>query len=1369
MAPLVGQSPDTTSENSSKDSPNTSWTLKLCAGAPAVMLPTDSPRKAIQSFRHGEATFELSGEFSSGPNDLACAQGTTELLAAAFICVLWRWTNQSELTCGFASNSQEGSSWSELHQAITGTMVFKSLLEEVSRQLRQPSPKQLPSLEANPDITITFHAMGSDIFGKVEFNAELFEPATVRRMVGHLEVLLDGIVSTPGNPIASLPILTEAERNRLLVEFNETEAAFPGERCVHQLFEEQVARTPDSVALVFGDEALSYRQLNEKANALAEQLRNLGVGPDTRVGVCMLRSAEMVSALYAVHKAGGAYVPMDPNYPPERLAFMLEDAQVPVLLTQSALTDLIPQTTSTVLCVDSYQGAANSSSRTPAPAIPGPQNLAYVIYTSGSTGKPKGVMVEHRNVVNFFAGMDRAIGKEPGVWLALTSISFDISVLELFWTLTRGFKVVLHAEEAASQRLRAVLQNTKAAGSRCTIAEQIQRHGVTHLQCTPSLAAMMTQEPDTLAAFRQVRQLLFGGEPLPASLVERLSGASEIFNMYGPTETTVWSTVHPVSRSGNSVSIGRPIANTQIYVLDANLQPVPQGAAGELFIGGAGVVRGYLNRPELTAERFVPDPFTDARGARLYRTGDLVRYRADGTVDFLGRIDNQVKIRGFRVELGEVESALREHPTVQESAVSVWEPRPGDKRLVGYVVLRPGREFLEKELRELLKAKLPEYMVPAHLVKLERLPLTPNGKLDRKALPQPGIGQSAPPSVETAKQARETATATAGIPGAGPRALPLTEAQREIWYGAQMSDDISSAFNVSLVLKLRGVLQVEVLKSVISRLVQQHEALRVRFGKRGDVQLVEAEMPVEVPLIDLSSLPGSKRQAQFQQQLEAAASEPFELSSGPLFRFRLVRMSAQEHTLLVTVHHSVCDGCSLNLLLHDLGESYSRLVKGEPALNIDEASFAQFVQAQDRAAHAPERQTDEAYWIGQYRRSSPALVLPGAGPLPEHREFRGGLEMLRLSSNLSEALRTLSASQRCTLVTTLLATYYALLHRLSGQSDIVVGLPMTSRAADGEQSLVGHCVNFLPLRLSWGGDPTFLEHLERVRSLLLAAHQHQNFTLGSLLRKLNLPRTPGRLPLVSVMFNLDAGCQGVQLEGLQAQVAPNPHSRCRFDVNLGFIHAEQLELQCQYAAELFEPETVHQWLKFYESLLQSIVASPQSRLSELSASHHLDLSKSPADVATGAVAKPQAMRDGPVMSPINSHFAPSATSQTEWNNTEQNLAQIWREVILIEKVERNDNFFDLGGHSLLATQVIARITAVFSVEIPLRTIFESPTIAELAQVIVRAKEQQPDAPLAIPRRQSAPDTRKLQERLAQLSDAEIQELLANPKLKDLLS
>lgn len=491
-----------------------------------------------------------------------------------------------------------------------------------------------------------------------------------------------------------------------------------------QLFEQQAALSPDAVAVVSGGRCLTYRELDERSNQLARFLQRLGVGADSLVGIAVERSVEMMVGLLAILKAGGAYVPIDPSFPPQRIALMIEDSQAPLILATEQTKPRLPQTVARIVFIDGDADEIAKNATDPVSSTATGENLAYVIYTSGSTGRPKGVMIEQRNVLNFFVGMDAVIGPTPGVWLAVTSISFDISVLELFWTLARGFQVVIHGDEGTQ-----------------TIPHEIRKYRVTHMQCTPSLARMIAMVPEGLASLGRLEKLLLGGEALPLALAKQLRQVfrGDMHNMYGPTETTIWSTTFPVGEDPGSISIGKPIVNTQVYVLDPMLRPVAAGEVGDLFIGGDGVVRGYWQRPELTAERFLDDPFLPEN--RMYRTGDIARFLPDGNLEFLGRADFQVKLRGHRIEIGEIEKALESQAGVAQAVVVALEFKPEskieDKRLVAYVVPKAGVDPKIASLRAALAAALPEYMVPSNFMVLDSLPLTANGKIDRNALPKP--------------------------------------------------------------------------------------------------------------------------------------------------------------------------------------------------------------------------------------------------------------------------------------------------------------------------------------------------------------------------------------------------------------------------------------------------------------------------------------------------------------------------------------------------------------------------------------------------------------------------------------------------------
>jgi amino acid adenylation domain-containing protein len=1396
----------TPSPESYLNSEQSYWKQKLSGRLSALDLPLDRPRRLQRSLQRGDRSFRLNDETSAALRQLAASKGVdlSVLLLAAFDALLFRYTAQEDLLVASVvpSSPQPASSVASrlaaLRTSVSGDASFANFLGQVNQVVAEarahasltfdqvveqvepgvdrasltqvlftfrPAGVSTQAAESEcgvTDLSLAIEEQEADGLGvHANFNAALFEPETIERFNGHLQILLNGILQNPDETIGRLPLLGELERHEVLEQFNETATRYARDKCIHQLFEEQVRRTPDAIAVICQGQPLTYRELDEKANRLARTLRQLGVGPDRRVGVCLLRSLEMVIALYAIHKAGGAYVPMDPTYPAERLAFMLEDAQVTLLLTQKALEALVPSGQTRQLCVDApvepaHSGASPVADHESASGVT-PDHLAYLIYTSGSTGKPKGVMVQHGNAVNLFAGMDQILDGPPGTWLAVTSISFDISVVELFWTLTRGYKVILQPDEPATLRKLAGAGLAMPAGRESlTVGEQIRRYQVTNLQCTPSLAAMMMDDPSTADAFHLVKTFIFGGEPLPPSLVERLAGCGEVINMYGPTETTVWSTIFHVTRNGGRISIGRPIANTRLYILDRFGQPVPIGVPGELFIGGAGVVRGYLNRPELTAERFTPDPFNHEPGARMYRTGDLARYRADGSVDFLGRLDHQVKVRGYRIELGEIETALRQQPGVKESAVSVWQAGPNDTRLIGYFVAKPGETPQARELRNALKSTLPEFMVPSMLTPLEKLPLTPNGKVDRKALPIPKLPASTEPVGATPSSATPSVLKArhTGPKGRGAKTLPLTESQREIWLGAQVSKEISCSFNQSVMVRLRGRLEVQGLVDSLQGLVDRHEALRVIVGTSGQEQQVRPDVPVEVDFIDLSGLPEGGAQAEIERLLRAETTRPFDLANGPLFRARLARLSQEDHALFLTLHHIICDGGSVAVLLSDFGLGYSARVHGTSPPPPLEKSYSQFVEEQVAALQGGNRAQCEQFWLEQYSRPAARLALPTDRPRPTKRKYTGASEVMALSPALSGELKRFSAQQRCSLMATLLAGYYVMLQRLSGQPEVVIGLPIAARAGLGDDQLVGHCVNFLPLRLSCDGDPMFAEHLGRVWTMLIQALEHHNFTLGTLLQKLDGAKEHSRTRLASVMFNLDWVQETIKLPGLLAEVQQNPYHYERFDLSLGVAESgNRLEVSFQYSTELFDAETIKRWLKHYELLVSAFVANPSRPLSQYP---KLERPDGQVEVAPTAAAS---VPGGPAHSAPETAPA-AAISEAPSTATEKKLAEIWQEVVVLEQVGRHDSFFDIGGHSLLATKVISRITKTFSVELPVRVIFEAPTIAELAEAITRAQTEQPK-PMAptIGRRSRDSETKKLLARLAQLSKSELQTLL----------
>ncbi len=575
------------------------------------------------------------------------------------------------------------------------------------------------------------------------FNTDLFYEETGQRMLNHLMMVLRDAAENPDKHIADLQILTEEESCQQLVKWNNTITNYPKDLCLHQLFEMQVERTSGAVAVRYEDQQLTYGELNKRADQLAQYLYSLGVGPDICVGICLERSLEMVIGLIGILKAGGTYLPLDPAFPIDRLEYMMSDAKAPILITKSdliaaqQLIEKLSEQNSRIIYLDKDWAAIESRTR----EISGnslqiqvtPDNLAYIIYTSGSTGKPKGVQLLHKAAVNFLTSMEQ----EPGltsddILFSITTLSFDISVLEIFLPLITGASVVLTDREIAFDAIR--------------LAQRLRESRATVMQATPATWYMLKE-----SGWKGDRSLkvLCGGEALSQDLADWLvDRVGSLWNMYGPTETTVWSTIGQIEPGAKRITVGHPIANTQIYILDSNLHPVPIGVPGELFIGGDGVARGYLNQPQLTAARFIPNPFVDNPKARIYRTGDKARYLPDGQIEILGRADTQVKVRGFRIELGEIESNLNHHPDVQQAVVIVREDLPGDKQLVAYLVPKNEHSIQSKDLRQYLRTSLPEYMIPSFFISLDKFPMTPNQKVDRKALPMPSMENSSAQGVK---------------------------------------------------------------------------------------------------------------------------------------------------------------------------------------------------------------------------------------------------------------------------------------------------------------------------------------------------------------------------------------------------------------------------------------------------------------------------------------------------------------------------------------------------------------------------------------------------------------------------------------------
>ncbi|HZL49532.1 MAG TPA: amino acid adenylation domain-containing protein [Terracidiphilus sp.] len=759
------------------------WKDELAGAPQGLELTTDKPRPAIQSFRGAWESFQLPLEVLDPLKSLGRQERATlfTTLLAGFMTLLYRYTGQDDILVGTPISLRRHSETENLvgyflnivtmRAQFREGLSFRSLLQQVRKRalgaianaelpfnhlVAELAPERDPSRAPLFQVAFILHdrdgvsevskVSGKDQLGtgtskfdlslyvserkdgmdvSIEYSTDLFEPQTIRRICGHFGNLLEAIGSNPDGNVSELAMLAEAERRQVVYQWNNTEAGYPKDVPLAQLIEQQVQRTPNAVAVVYGKQRITYQELNVRANRLAHQLRKLGAGPDETVGVYLERSTDMIVALLAIVKAGAAYLPLDPLFPPDRLGYMLEDSNARLLITQQSLRADLPKFAGTMVLLEDEGWQGNASDNL-AIAV-GPEHLAYLIYTSGSTGKPKGVEVPRGALTNLlwsvrewlqFSDRDRL--------LAVATISFDIAAADVWLPLVVGAQMVVASRESA------------ADGN--ALRDLLEQQNITFLQATPITWRLLFE-----AGWRgkQDMQAVCTGEAMPPEVAAKLAPVvKRLWNLYGPTETTIWSTGFEVTDGEKKILIGRPLANTQCYILDAQRQPVPIGVTGELYIGGGGLARGYLNRPELTAEKFVADPFGGAE-ARMYRTGDLARYLPDGNIECLGRIDHQVKLRGFRIELGEIEARLAEHPAVREAVVVAREDTPGDKRLVAYYIASPLVDESEEgtvgaeQFRSHLSASLPDYMIPAAFVRLESLPLTPNGKLDRKALQAP--------------------------------------------------------------------------------------------------------------------------------------------------------------------------------------------------------------------------------------------------------------------------------------------------------------------------------------------------------------------------------------------------------------------------------------------------------------------------------------------------------------------------------------------------------------------------------------------------------------------------------------------------------
>jgi amino acid adenylation domain-containing protein len=1111
---------------------------------------------------------------------------------------------------------------------------------------------------------------GATLEGHIEYASDLFDAATIQRMALQLATLLRAMVADDAAPVSRLALLDSMQRQQVVATFNETGRDYPQHRLIHQLFEQQAQERPAATAVVYQGQALSYGELNRRANQLAHYLRGVGVQPDDRVAICMERSDAMIVGWLGILKAGAAYVPLDPGYPADRLGFMLDDCAPVAILVQSALAHVLPATDIPLFVTDAEATAlavaAQADTDIDAAAIGlHSAHLAYVVYTSGSTGMPKGVMIEHRNVLQLVIN-EPCVDINPAQCMVYcANPAFDASTWEVWGALLNGAKLLAVTQEE--------LLDPAAFGA------LLEQEAATILQLT---AGLFHQYAEPLAAaFGKLDYLLFGGDKANLTTVAQVfcnSRPRHLVHTYGPTETTTFTTTFEVGTAiadAHVLPIGRPIANTRIHILDRHMQPVPVGVSGEMFVGGAGVARGYLNRPELTAERFVADPFSAPAGARLYRTGDLARWLPDGNVEFIGRNDFQVKIRGFRIELGEIETHLAACDGVREALVMAREDGAGDKRLVAYLTAKEGAELPAAALRAQLARHLADFMIPGAFMVLDTFPLTPNGKVDRRALPAPDgsavaarayqapqgevesavariwqallklervgrddhffeLGGHSLMAVQLMARVRQelgrevslrelfqhpTLAAFAVAAAAAPRAahsaiavvdraqpLVLSHAQQRLWFLDQLDPAAGAAYHMPAALRLQGKLDKIALQVALNRLVARHESLRTTFASVDGqpVQVINAaDCGFALVHCDLSALGRTEREAALAEMSSAEAARRFDLAAGPLIRGQLLCLADDEHVLLITQHHIISDGWSMAVLVREVGSLYGAFSEGRDdplaPLAIQYADYAAWERGWLQGAAL---QVHSAFWKEQLSGAPALLELPLDRPRPARQSYAGGSVALVLDASLTAGLKTLGHKHGTTLFMTLLAGWAALLARLSGQDDVVIGTPVANRQRTEVEGLIGFFVNTLALRVKLDGEPTVAQLLARVKAHTMGAYDHQDLPFEQVVEAVQPARSMSHSPLFQVALNLDSGGAGTGLclPGLRVETIDQAHTTTRFDVSLMLRdEGDVIGGEIEYASDLFDASTIERMAVHLEVLLRAMVADDAAALSRL--------------------------------------------------------------------------------------------------------------------------------------------------------------------------
>ncbi|TCN17538.1 non-ribosomal peptide synthetase [Mesobacillus foraminis] len=1089
--------------------------------------------------------------------------------------------------------------------------------------------------QTNYDFTIQFHA-GDEIAGKITYNGAAYSKKFIEKIPAYLQTIGEVATGSPDIQISEIS-LTSEEEVRTLLERNCTSREYPKEKTVSQLFEEQAEKTPENVALVFEGEELTYRELNEYANRIARTLIKQGVRRGETVGLLTERSIERIAGMLGVLKSGAAYLPIDPGYPAERIQYILDDCGTQMVLLHGGV---LP---------DTYEGKslkvkealAESDSSNPR-RIPGPEDLAYIIYTSGSTGKPKGSLITHRNVIKTIINNGYLEVEEADRFLQLLNYAFDGSVFDIYASLLNGARLVLVPKDTVGDAIR--------------LSRLIQEEQVTiSLMTTALFNAMVDVDLESL---KGLRKLMFGGEMVSVNHVRkalRVMGDHRLIHVYGPSEATVFATTHSITGKDfdlNTVPIGGPISNTSVYVLNSSGQLLPEGVPGELAIGGDGVSRGYLNRPELNKERFLENPFVP--GDVIYRTGDLVRWLPDGNLEYLGRIDQQVKIRGHRIELGEVESRMKEFPAVQEAAATARMDSHGHSYLCAYIVWE-GRATVAL-LRDYLREHLPDYMIPTRFASLDNLPLTPNGKVDKNQLPETqethdhrhqkattklekklvGLYQEvlnredigildnffesgghsltllmlgaripkelnmeiplrdlyANPTVKELAEHMESLEESTfvGISPAPERTLyPVSFAQKRMYLVQEIEGNDSTHYNMPIALEIKGELQKDKVEAILRSLIERHESLRTSFHLEGEEIVQKIHSHAH---FHLEVIPSSGRN---EPMLLREFVRPFNLQTGNLFRAALIERTNEDYILCLDMHHIISDGVSANLLFQE----FISLYRGErlPELSIQYKDYSvwQHSEVQKQKIHE-----QEEFWMDRFSGEIPLLDLPSDFINQEEILSGGETLSLEMGSTLLKELKELSSREGTTLYTSLLASFHILLSKYTSQEEIVIGTPVSGRRHADLEGIVGMFVNTLAIRMKSNPALTFKEFLSNVKEESVLAFDHADYPFEMLVEKLNLHRDTNSTPLVQTIFTFQSEePHGNGIPGLAITPYEWEWGNSKFDLTLAVTEGETLRVSVEYNTGKFKRDSITRLLDRLEWILEQVTKNPDILLSEI--------------------------------------------------------------------------------------------------------------------------------------------------------------------------